>query len=202
MTSSMRCARLRARLPVLGMAEQLDIRMPQKMICGRMNCNLCGAWRHIYEFPTQHARGKVYVKAQCKVCNNRRRKRWYMDKTPEERRELNRHQNDTQRLMRKRQQAKLLLGKAVQLANGRADAWPVRNWLMMELGKGRPIEELAFALDVSEQRVEDLARGFEEISDCNFRPIRTVEAGLLERTRKDAIYRIRDEFNAARRESR
>lgn len=171
------------------------------MICGRMNCNLCGAWRHIYEFPTQHARGKVYIKAQCKVCNNRRRKRWYKNKTPEQRREINRHFNDTRRLMKKRDQAKLLLGRAVQLANGRADAWPVRNWLMMELEKGRDIEDLAFALDVEPERVADLARGYQEISDCNFRPIRTVERELLERTRLDAIYRIRDDRNA-RRESR
>ena len=87
----------------------------------RKKCTGCKEWKHLDEFRTNYrvlASGerKAYPRPECKECAKERRRRWYEEKTPEERAEMNRrydenrdpeerkaYQRDYQALSRRRQ---------------------------------------------------------------------------------------------------
>jgi hypothetical protein len=142
--------------------------MPKSAILGRKNCTHCTRWRHIHEFGHERRRGRVYIKSVCLVCEYKRRRKWYADKTVEERQALNREHyiRYVQPILEANQR------------NRRVDAWPVRQYLIQQTNNGRTVEQIAFRLNIAPDHIKELVQGYREY-DCELRPIRTVSQELM-----------------------
>ena len=148
-------------------AKHLIFVPPSAAILGRKNCTKCGIWRYLHDFSYEVRNNQYYVRAQCRICVNARRRIWYASKTPEERAHHNRYTY-----------VKRVEGMEAN-GNRRVDAWPIRKYLLEQLSVGVTVEQLAFQLDIDPRHVLDLAQGYRADSTCGLRPIRTVTANLI-----------------------